>query len=325
MFQNGCIPSTQITTTQITLNGPTVIQPLNTGKITTATITALVTSGGQPQPGISVKLSNTVEFTSGGHEANHISARPLGTINGSTQTVSLVSDASGTVKFKFTGPAAAGTHTIKAECDSCASPANHKIDVKVPGLVALTADTATPRQYTLVGNTAAPGLNHPSSHWFAPTSLKVLEKVIGIMNTTGWGAVGVNDGSLPWGGLFDIYGKWAPPSHQGHRDGTEVDISFTLPKSPTDALKKKTFDKLCEKENTTLDIQTLWHKDDGYKEHYHIYLDGTGLGSNAAGGNCCTSYKITRAKKNKDGTPVLDRSGKVVTEQVFLCEEVAPR
>ncbi len=35
--------------------------------------------------------------------------------------------------------------------------------------------------------------------------------------------LGINDMSLPLGGLFDIYHNWHPP-HNSHRKGTSVDI-----------------------------------------------------------------------------------------------------
>ncbi len=38
--------------------------------------------------------------------------------------------------------------------------------------------------------------------------------------------LGVNDMSLPEGGLFDICGDWEPP-HIGHRNGTAVDVDGT--------------------------------------------------------------------------------------------------
>jgi hypothetical protein len=56
-----------------------------------------------------------------------------------------------------------------------------------------------------------------------------------------------------------------------------------------------------------------------------MYLDGTGLTSQAGGGPCCTHYKTTRPKKDKRGNPVLDKSGSPWQEAVALCEETSPR
>jgi hypothetical protein len=91
----------------------------------------------------------------------------------------------------------------------------------------------------------------------------------------------------------------------------------TKPRLASAAQKKKTYAELCKKDNTAFSIQTLWHQDDGYPEHYPMYLDGTGLTSQAAGGPCCARYKTTRAKKDKNGNPV--------QETVALCEETSPR
>ena len=293
----------------ISLSGPAEIRPpASKDAVSTTTITVKVTANGQPKAGVAVTLSNTVDFTSGGHTTGHTSPRPVAALNDKKTSITLSTDAQGEAKFTFTAPQAAGQHTIKAECQGCASPATHSIKVRVPNLVELTADTLQPARYILVGNTGSPGKNHVGNHWFTSQSRSGLFKVIEVMRDSGWGQVGVNDGNLEWGGLFDIYGNWAP-SHESHREGNEVDISFSRPTPPSSKQKKTTYDKLCEKGNTALDVQTLWHKDDGFQEHYHLYLDGTGLRKDA-GGKCCTQVK--QAKKDKLGQPVLNAAGKAV-------------
>lgn len=252
---------------------------------------------------------------SGGHD--HDIHRPMGALS----ALQGVTDANGEFKLSFQPPEVSGTHTIKATCLSCSnSPADKEIQVKVPNLVEMLPDTAKPATYTLVGATG----NHKSNHWFTTSAGGVLQKVVDAMFRTGWGAVGVNDGSLVWGGLFDIKGSWTP-SHNEHRVGTEVDLSVTNPRNVTDEQKKKTYAELCKKNNTAFSIQTLWHQDDGYPEHYHMYLDGNGMSSEAGGGPCCTRYKTIRAKMDKNGKPVLDKTGKPVQETVALCEETSPR
>lgn len=290
-------------------SSPAEIRPSGTGGSTTAVLTATVTKGGQPQAGVGVSLSSTVDFTSGGHTAGHSTPRPSLVGNG----ITAVTDSRGEAKFNVAAPATAGTHSVKAECQGCSIPAVQNITVKVPDLVELTADTQQPASYILVGNTGYPGQNHVGNHWFTSSSVNGLNQVIEVMRDSGWGQVGINDGNLEWGGLFDIKGNWAP-SHESHHAGNEVDISFSRPKPPSSKQKKTTYDKLCEKGNTALDVQTLWHKDDGFQEHYHLYLDGTGLRKDA-GGKCCTQVK--QAKKDKLGQPVLN-AGKPV--MVTACE-----
>lgn len=300
---------------QLTFSGLNETRPAGTGGTSTVSLTAKVTSGGTATSGVALSFSAEVASNSGGHD--HDVSRPKGTLS-ATQGVT---DTNGEVKLAFQAPLASGAHTLKVNCVTCSNPVVSKdIQVKVPNLVEMLPDTAKPPTYTLVGATG----NHRSNHWFSSASVVTLGKVADAMFKTGWGAVGVNDGSLVWGGLFDIKGGWTP-SHHEHRVGTEVDLSVTNPRNVTDEQKKKTYAELCKKNNTAFSIQTLWHQDDGYPEHFHMYLDGTGLYSQAQGGPCCARYKTTRAKLDKNGNPVLDKNGKPVQENVALCEETSPR
>ena len=300
----------------VEITGIDTIKPTLSGTPNQATYTARVLASNSPQVSVSVSFTVDVTANSGGHD-HHDANRPKGKISITQGTT----DSNGEVKLIFTAPELAGIHTIKASCQNCTnSPASKDIQAKVPDLVELLADTKVPLSYTLVGQTT----NHTSNHWFLPKSRDTLAIVVDTMFNTGWGAVGVNDGSLVWGGLFDIKGGWTP-SHHEHRSGNEVDISVTNPRLASALQKKKTYAELCKKDNTAFSLQTLWHQDDGYPEHFHMYLDGTGLTSQAGGGPCCARYKTTRAKKDKNGNPVLDKGGNPVRETVALCEETSPR
>ena len=74
----------------------------------------------------------------------------------------------------------------------------------------------------------------------------------------------VNDISLPWGGLFKSYGKMEDTSHQSHKWGMDVDISY---KNMTPQLRDW-FEKTAE---------TLFHKVEVHKwgkkgRHWHCDL-----------------------------------------------------
>ena len=300
----------------ISLSGIGEIRPASTGGVFTSVLTAKVMENGRPKEGVGVGFSVDVTPNSGGHE-HHNANRPKGSLSVTQGTT----NANGEVRLTFVAPEVAGIHTVKATCATCSnSPAVKEVQVKVPSLVEMLADTKLPPSYTMVGQTG----NHSSNHWLTSGSVVTLGKVTEAMFKSGWGAVGVNDGSLVWGGLFDIKGAWTP-SHHEHRTGSEVDLSVTNPRSITSVQKKKTYAELCKKENTAFSIQTLWHQDDGYPEHFHMYLDGAGLTREAAGGPCCARYKTTRVKKDKNGAPVLDKNGVPVQEIVALCEETTPR
>ena len=308
-------------TSALALTGPAETRPTGTGGTSEIALTAKVTEGTAAKAGVLLSFAVSVTANSGGHDHDSAS-RPKGALTkDKVALVQATSDANGEVKFSFKAPEVAGTHTIKVTCATCSnSPVVKEVQVKVPGLVEMPVDTKSPPSYTLVGQTGS----HASNHWFLPQSRETLGRVARAMFDSGWGAVGVNDGSLPWGGLFDIKGGWSP-SHHEHRAGNEVDLSVSNPRSITGLQKKKTYAELCKKENTAFSIQTLWHQDDGYPEHFHVYLDGTGLTREAGGGPCCARYKTTRVKKDKNGDPVLDKNGVPVQETVALCEETTPR
>lgn len=81
----------------------------------------------------------------------------------------------------------------------------------------------------------------------------------------------VNDMSLPKGGLFDINGNWFPP-HQGHRQGTGMDLmtkNIDHPEGIPIKYQFKLQDDIIRKyfPNAEVDIH-----DPGTKnEHFHVY------------------------------------------------------
>ena len=99
--------------------------------------------------------------------------------------------------------------------------------------------------------------------------------------------------------MFDIEGKWLKPymnnkgkwvtgGHAEHRNGEQVDISFARPASVSMQLRKNAYDEVCTNARAPLSPDILWHENDGYAPHFHIYLTGK-AGAPAAGKNSqCT-------------------------------------
>lgn len=70
--------------------------------------------------------------------------------------------------------------------------------------------------------------------------------------------LGINDMSLPWGGLFDICGDWEP-GHDTHRIGTAVDMDQTainLLSGASVAVKQDRLDTIaCDQNLKRLDME----------------------------------------------------------------------
>ena len=285
----------------------------------TLVLKATVTENGSPKKDVVVTFKVDVKAGSGEHGvtggAVHDHRGRVEKHSGTVTPISEKTNANGEVQIKFQAPILAGTHTITATCDTCSNKtATKDVKVLVPDLVTLPADTRIPKNYILIGGDTPLGKNHPDNHYFTEAARETLKDVTKFMFDFGWGVVGVNDGSLHDGGLFDIKGLWIP-SHFEHRTGTEVDLSFINPKKIGGKEFERVYGELCKKENAAFDIQTLWHKADGIEPHFHMYLDGTGL-SGASGGRCCA--KVFGPPKIVNGKPVLDKKGNPVLSKV--CE-----
>ena len=240
----------------------------------TATITAMVSSGSAPAPGVSVGFSVEVTPNSGGHEHHDIN-RPKGKLS----AVQGTTDANGEVKLTFTAPEVAGIHTIKATCATCSnSPAAKEIQVKVPDLLPISPNppqnTDGSYVYALTsvdGIHAGEGRYHKNQYYLTAQARQNLRALIDSFAAAGWGTVALNDASLYWGGRYDIKGNWGDP-HQGHRDGREIDISFTRANNPISQTKQKTFyKKFCEDKAVEAAFAILHHF--VTLPHFHVYLE----------------------------------------------------
>ena len=251
---------------QITLTGVAEGNPRGTSNWRELALTARVTVNGAPVAGKGVTYKLTAKAGPDGHNHGNLSAKPVGFI------VAGVTNAGGELKSAYIPSEFSGIYTVEASCDSCSNKATLDVAVRVPDLVELTADTDSPPAYTLVGETSA----HTKNHFFTVHGREALRQLIDRMRVLEWLNPGINDGSIAWGGRFDIGAGWGG-SHAGHREGEEVDISFLRPSSIGPDLRQKTFDDL-KKGNLRESPQVLWHQfdnaDTGSKAHFHVYLLG---------------------------------------------------
>lgn len=258
----------------IALTGLTETRPAVTGGTSSITLTARVTDGSNPQPGVALSFSVDVTANSGGHE-HHDAARPKGILS----TTQGTTDANGEVQLTFKAPEIAGIHTIKATCATCSnSPATKEIQVKVPDLLPISpnpppnADGTFFYALTSVDKThQGNGRYHHNQYYLTEQSRQNLLDMVGAFATEGWGTVALNDASLYWGGRYDISSNWTAP-HAGHRGGREIDVSFARAGNPISTTKRKVFyDKFCKNKKVSFPFSILHH----YVKtpHFHVYLE----------------------------------------------------
>jgi len=85
---------------------------------------------------------------------------------------------------------------------------------------------STDGTYILTGNDPGTeyGKRHPKNHYIYSPHNDKLRKIAQMYYIKSQGKIiQFNDMSLPWGGLFDIFGNWQP-DHKSHRTGTDVDV-----------------------------------------------------------------------------------------------------
>ena len=264
-----------VTLTPVPNQSPPDPRPDKTGGRSTLELIAKVTENGNPKAGVAVTFAVEPIANSGGHD-HHDASRPKGTVTPNNPNTP-VTDANGEIKATFQASEFAGTHVVAAACSSCTNTSVTKnIDVKVPDLIPLQADSSVPPRYELAGNTSAVGVKHKGNHYFTASALNNLSKLIDHYNSFAWQPVAVNDASIIWGGWFDIYSNWAG-SHAEHRIGEEVDLGFLV---GTNASKiKRGYDEVCKDKKVEIPSTILWHdipKPAGkYDPHFHVRLSGS--------------------------------------------------
>lgn len=104
----------------------------------------------------------------------------------------------------------------------------YHIDFQVRGLVPLPPSAAG--EYTFSGIPLSDGTPnyHTDNHFGTPKLVAAITKVARNFKRDTGISLGINDMSLPWGGLYDYHSTGYSP-HKGHRKGTSVDIDSIDP------------------------------------------------------------------------------------------------
>lgn len=146
---------------------------------------------------------------------------------------------------------------------ACSGTIIYQIEVKVKGLKKMPSGSAY--NYILYG-TPSPSSYHREKFWGTQNLIDALIDVSAEYKKACPTAakLQITSMSLPWGGLFDIHGNWAPP-HRTHRSGENADIRKWVVKKSNRA---KLIEIMCSK---VKDKQVYSEGDaDGEENHYHL-------------------------------------------------------
>ncbi len=252
------------TTVRLTsVSGSTDVRPGGTGVSRLDFDVGVYNGDGTPVPNRTVVISLTAQEGTAGH--SHTGGKSAG---GAVPAV-VETGASGVQRFRYNAPVASGPVTIRGESND-AQPAEQIVHVKVPGLVQL-ADGAN---YDLVGLprqhegrfhgtpalVAALQALADSLASFAATipSLPADKRPSGDFPVV----FGINDMSLPEGGIFDLDGTWAPP-HADHRVGIEADV---------DVRRGSDWDDYANYVTLIWETKLRHHVGDERADHNHFHL-----------------------------------------------------
>lgn len=193
------------------------VRPLETGEPTKTTVKVQVSKPAPADCGVKFDEPEPLPG-SGGH--GHHENRPAGSLSPSSCTIQAGSDS---CNVQYSSADIAGEEQIRAMLEDTGEVADATVTIKVPGLEPMPSSGAG--HWRLTGQTGS----HPINHYGTPQTITR----IGAMATdyfeatktaSGVGiAIGLNDMSLEWGGLFDKDNTWAAP-HSLHRVGKSVDV-----------------------------------------------------------------------------------------------------
>lgn len=257
-------------TLALTLSNPAV-GPAKTSISNSTVVTAHLINASNSADcvgGKTIQFTSQAQELSGGH--NHSGGRPTGTF---TQP-SCATGPDGTCSVTYAASEVGGVEQITAALTgNPPQQASTMLNVQVPSLVNFE-DLSGILNGTILRFSAG-GSAHPQSHFIKPGNAA---NIFGIANgifDLYQATVGLNDMSLPQGGLFDIgppkYTFWSRP-HNLHREGNSVDIDHCAlslisnnPNSRGDcpagwvSISRRRLINLCDNNNGTLVNEASFH------------------------------------------------------------------
>lgn len=217
---------------------PTDVWPQKAGSDKTTSTIMVSLNKPAPPEGCNVKLTIEPIEQSGGH--SHAGSRPKGTITPAALTLpgGIMSAQNATYKSSEVS----GEEKIIANVNG-EKKAEAKVTVKVPDLHQLSGGALR-----LTGNERpGPGDRHPANHYGTYSTVVNAGSMAADFYDKFNATLGINDMSLPGGGLFDISGAWVPP-HSSHRKGTSVDIDRNAQaQNGGVGVDRNSIDKICKK------------------------------------------------------------------------------
>jgi hypothetical protein len=194
-----------------------------------------VTKGDEPLSGKSIEISVEFQAESGGH--HHNNAPPDSLMGEIVFEFGSTTDQEGEVLFDYVTPTFSGIFFLKAQVDvnNVTYEESFLLEVKVPDLEPLEDSPF----YEKIGapdnnvNTNDPCREpetltsvHFDNHYGVPELLTAINNIAReYYNFDNQTKLRVNDISLKWGGIFDIFNNWRNP-HWEHRIGKQADIGI---------------------------------------------------------------------------------------------------
>jgi hypothetical protein len=220
-----------VPTLSLTLSQST-IAPSVPSQTSSTTATAALTDGqGNPLSSITVDFSAVpFDLIISGHLHTNVSVAPAGSFedpSAAQSTLTCTTDVTGSCQLNYIAPEVGGNYQITATATGISSLSDTKpITVQLAlgtllggGDVVLTGNSGNT---TYAGCPGTPILHSNNHNGIDDMVINVGSMAVGYYLQQGV-RLGINDMSLPWGGLFDICNNWATP-HSMHRSGTSVDI-----------------------------------------------------------------------------------------------------